>query len=143
MTHLKNLLAVRAKLADPKHFTAGCVARNAEGLPTDLGRYDAVSWCLIGAAYAVGVRDVDAFAAALVRHMDPTHLISDGADPSRTCMSYSDRRGHAGVLALLDRAIEAERKASRQRQIDQLLEPALCGATGSGAGPEKVTESVA
>ena len=119
---LGNLRAVRARIARPQCWTRGALARNAEGFATGPTRPDAVSWCLVGAIYAAAgstqYDEATVIARMLTSFMND-QTIRTGEEPFY-CMVYNDRRSHAEVLALLDRAIEAERARRRQRTIDAL-----------------------
>jgi hypothetical protein len=98
MTILETLVATRALLTPPEHWTKGASQRDANGNKCHPG--DAVCWCLVGALYYIAPPDLDAgwHAARLLEDNIPHKRIDiANDDPSTT---------HADVLHWLDVAIE-------------------------------------
>lgn len=91
----KVLIAARAVIADPKNWTKGSFAKDANGHKRYAIAPEAVCWCALGAVMRVGANDV-LFGAAC--------YWLDGA--AGTWMGgYNDAHTHAEVLEVFDRAI--------------------------------------
>jgi hypothetical protein len=101
------LVAARAKIADPAHWTKGYWARRANGFTCIPRDPMAVCWCVGGAIEAClgGRLGFD----ALMEKLEPiaTEILGptqpDGS--KRRVTFLNDHLGHAAALDLLDRAI--------------------------------------
>lgn len=101
-TVLEALEQARKLISERKHWTQRTYARTAYGRPLDNPRdWRACKWCLDGALIKV------------TNETGPYNAIWDILNrltgPYVTPIGYNDAHTHAEVIALLDRAIEAER----------------------------------
>jgi hypothetical protein len=87
------LMAMRVLLADRGAWTQRTAARDADNKIVDCWSDKARSWCLVGAAHALGYHEIIG---------DTLELIVAG-----DYGNFNDTHTHAEVLAALDRAIEA------------------------------------
>lgn len=94
MDDLELLTRVRERLARTEAWTQGERARNAAGWRCDPRSAYAVSWCVLGAAIAVGSDDEQI-----------VEIFGDVA-PHTNIVAFNDTRTHAEVLARLDAAIK-------------------------------------
>lgn len=101
MTVLDALIAGRALIEDPKHWTRKFNARDADGHPVwNTKTQEPISWCSLG---------------ALSKVTEGTTKVYNGAyKVLRACVDagvsdFNDSHSHSEVLALWDKAIEAER----------------------------------
>ena len=106
MTTLEQLKAVKELIGTPERWTKGAAARNSRGDSTVPLAADACCWCVVGAVSIVDGCDVRAF-DAVGTHLPPfalgsIHIYNDL--PTTT---------HSDIMALLDRAIEAEEKKGK------------------------------
>jgi hypothetical protein len=100
------IVAARARIADPAHWTQKAYARTADKEACGPNSPNAVCWCA---------------AAALECHnvISPAHLLAElgalpVADPDMfTLTSWNDSHTHAEVLELFDRAIVAAQDPAR------------------------------
>ena len=101
---LETLTAVRELLSDPKRWTQGAMARDAQGNGVGHSSSDAACWCLDGAIrYAERHKPWRPGSPAFAALRERLHYTS--------VAMFNDSSEHAEVLALLDRAIEGERGA--------------------------------
>lgn len=102
---LETLKAARALIADPKHWTRGTFARDANGEPCASGAVEAVCFCALGALKRVAPSWtlVDAIQQHIY-NLDREALMLGVA-------GINDNLGHAAVLALFDRVIAHLEKA--------------------------------
>ncbi len=96
MIYKDDLERVYALIEDPKRWTTGVFARNADGEETAPLDESASCWCLYGAAGKSGLRSSQFFAAVKKDNMDYRSDLSE----------FNDNRDHAEVLDLLRKAIE-------------------------------------
>jgi len=100
------LIAARARIEKPEHWTQGCYARASDGSEVLPESPNAVCWCALGAIRVV-----------LGGHFDPLGpfdkaeyalmgVLPDGAS-SPYVSDYNDNRSHRSVLRLYDKAIDA------------------------------------
>jgi len=122
MTTKELLIAARALIADPEHFTQRWFAARAdgsteskEGYSLEINDPEATRFCSLGALYHVaGETSEEAYEAAralkkaawpIIRHHgDEATVRSNGKDPS---VYVTDKYGHAAALAMYDAAIAA------------------------------------
>lgn len=104
LTPLDVLVAARKLIDDPKHWTKGTYARNAEGDHSVPDSDKATCWCSIGAIMraAHGQPFVDTKAIAALHRTGVTNVAG-----------FNDAVGrkHFEVLKLFDNAIAQEREA--------------------------------
>ena len=107
MTTLEILLAARAKIEKPECWTQRAFARNRNQEPVSMWSCHATCWCATGAISAVS-RDV----SPLTAWNRAASLLNESARQFgfRSAFFANDSSDHAGVLAMFDRAIEAERE---------------------------------
>lgn len=103
---LTDLLAVRELLSAPERWTQGCAARDRLSCPVAWDSGEATCWCLLGAvARAVPV--------VLRQHAINQAICSVlGASENMSGFNDAPERAHAEVLAVIDKAIAAERRAA-------------------------------
>jgi hypothetical protein len=99
---LQDLRAARALIEDPKRWTKGEEARNADGDPIHPSKPEAVCWCALGATIRVGGNRAD------LRTLTMACALRDAEPSGFGVVDVNDRDGHAAVLALYDRAIAKE-----------------------------------
>lgn len=111
------LRRVRRVLGYPHRFCQGAYAKNADGWAVPTDHPSATQWCLVGGILrgeSGGAKDVFALrggkgTAAQYDALDALHACipkSFKARPSKGRVSaYSDEKGHAAVVKLLDKAI--------------------------------------
>jgi hypothetical protein len=90
------LIAGRALIADPEHWTQGAIARNLENRSINSDRADACKFCSIGALNKCSTNKNSAPIIALMVTMEG----------NVSC--FNDTHTHAEVLAAWDRAIANE-----------------------------------
>ena len=90
---LSKLRDVRDLIADPEHWTTGAYARNGKGNPIGIDSTSAVRWCLIGACIKLEGPCGLAYSALSLQAK------------GKLLLNVNDFEGHAGVLALIDKAI--------------------------------------
>ena len=98
---LKDLKAMRRRLAKRANWTQGAGARNRHGKPVRPESVSAVRWCLVGATFMTTTPWWRVI--GILKHCSGS-----------PCMSaWNDRKGrtHAEVLSLLDEAIAKARAA--------------------------------
>ena len=105
-----NLVAARALIADPLRWTQASYARNAHGDQAAIGSDEACQWCGLGAIY----RQSDRFSDGGRDHWVPgleeltAAGIAESKDPYFQRIDViNDTHGHAAVMRVYDRAIEA------------------------------------
>ncbi len=92
----KILVAARAKIADPKHWTQNQYARDANGCMVQPEADNACQWCAAGAIIsAVWDGKTDLY--------DARKILEHYANSRLTI--YNDTHSHEDVLALFDRAL--------------------------------------
>ncbi|MEH2517432.1 hypothetical protein V1279_003005 [Bradyrhizobium sp. AZCC 1610] len=119
----ETLIAARAIIADPAHWTKHAHARDAAGEPVTLDAPNATCFCLDGAiakasdvhidAFGHWVRDehyfkTSEFLRGVLQEASGKHSYVAVNDGSAYC---NDETGHPGVLALLDLGIEKAKQA--------------------------------
>jgi hypothetical protein len=95
MTPLQLLIAARARIADPAHWTQFAMARDSEGQSVAARSPRAVSWCMTGALSYYS--DDASWWSAYLR-------LSTQVDYGRL-VEFGNTHTHAEVLAAFDRAI--------------------------------------
>ena len=101
------LINARTLIANPAHWTNGTLARTADDHYVDWYDRSAAKWCAQGAIYRA--------AYDLVGDQKEATRIGDEAAKSiyRPCWRFAslhninDRQGHAAVLAVFDKALQA------------------------------------
>jgi hypothetical protein len=108
MTTLEILIAGRARIDTPERWTRGDWARDANGVGVEPLSPDAVCFCAMGAVDAAAASEEYAVylrAVAALRDAIPKGLRLISVPTYQDC----DTTTHADVMAMFDRAIEAER----------------------------------
>ena len=100
MTTAETLRAARELIADPEHWTQGCLARNKDGQPALYDGRSACSWFAIGAIRRTADDPYPAM-EALDRAAGASRLYMVGH-----AAAVNDTRDHAAVMDMFDRAIE-------------------------------------
>lgn len=100
MENVKSLLiAAKAVIADPKHWTQGAFARRANNLVADsASSSDACQWCAVGALRKVDPSHSDAYADALC-------LLSDQTPNRGLVAVFNDQVTHGQIMEIFDAAI--------------------------------------
>lgn len=97
------LRAARARIADPKNWTQGALARDSNGREAPEASEKAVCWCARGAYYA---EDFSSFyGGEEMLDLAAMELFDSYVE------NVNDYRQHSDVLALYDRAIELAEQA--------------------------------
>lgn len=107
---LQAIARARNLISDPDKWCQGAQARASDGFETPALNPDACSWCawgaLISAAYDLTGHPRD---ATLLANNAACLLHEDIVDFGITVLfSKNDNEGHAAVLALFDKALQAE-----------------------------------
>lgn len=128
-TDLEILIAARAVIADPAHWTQGIQAATVDGSPTNPWSPDAAQFCAIGGvSKAIAVQTFDDWHSVcslpVIRALfdaipKDSHWRAHAAGPAVAL--FNNHHKHHDVLALFDRAIENERAKNRQAVIDGML----------------------
>ena len=100
MNTLELLKAARALIRDPKCWTVGAFARAADGGRVQAGDARAVSWCLAGALYHLGL-----FASEDRPGEAKKALVNALPGGGTTLAEFNDSHTHPEVLAVYDAAI--------------------------------------
>lgn len=106
MTTSEVLRTARAKIEKPENWTQGAWARDADQHDMMPQMAGACSFCAMGAVQFI-TGESEAFYVsmqALKRSLETAHV---------SVLAFNDTHTHAEVLALFDRAIEAEEKEGR------------------------------
>ncbi|HYE76802.1 MAG TPA: hypothetical protein VEI97_02340, partial [bacterium] len=114
---VRDLLAARALIADPAHWTRHMLAMGADGLPTAPRHEAAVSFCVRGAIFRVtgeptwweewgGARPrFEAADRALAAAVPADFELPNGLERPHSPALFNNSRSHAEVLDLIDRAV--------------------------------------
>lgn len=99
------LQRVRERLSDPRRWTRGADARDADGDTVGVRNAAAVCWCLKGALAAEWdafefTKDYELLGAAMMEKSRSPHPVA--------ITTFNDTHTHAEVLALIDRALEMD-----------------------------------
>jgi hypothetical protein len=100
------LMNARALIADPAHWAWGTLASTASGQSVDPCHPSATQWCAAGALYRA--------AYDLVGDRDEARRIGNKVAStvyprrwwSGSLPAFNDRRGHAAVLEVFDKALQ-------------------------------------
>lgn len=93
----ETLIKAKALITDPKNWTQGAYARTGDGVPVPLSHSAAVCFCSMGAIRRIS-GELGAPYQALKREIGPSDMVCE----------YNDSHTHEEVLALFDKAIEAQ-----------------------------------
>jgi hypothetical protein len=98
------------RIEDPRAWTRGALARNADGQGANVVSPSAVCWCAMGAVRCEGGYDSVAEAArdALCASADAMGAFDHNA---LSAVELNDTRTHADVMEMFRRAIARERAA--------------------------------
>ena len=101
------LINARALIADPEHWTSGKLACTADG--HQVAWYDrlASKWCALGAIYRAAYDLVGDQKQAMRIGDELAVSIRPGSWFRGTLPAINDARGHAAVLAVFDKALQA------------------------------------
>lgn len=120
MTTLEILTAARDLIAHRDHWIQGALSRNAHGMIVEPTAADAVQWCVTGACRKTADGYLGSLARAISRlchTLYPNYAFDDWTDKLALATTlvgeWNDRPEpgrHADVIALLDRAIEEEKR---------------------------------
>ena len=101
------LINARALIADPEHWTTGALACAADGHQVEWHDHSATKWCAMGAIYRAAYNLVG----------DPREATRIGNEVAKSVCpmrwfrgslhTINDARGHAAVLAVFDKALQA------------------------------------
>lgn len=97
MTPREILIAARALIAEPEHWTQRAAARNRLGMPVGALEPSACCWCAAGALFRVAGRFNDRGYYAGMKALCP--VTGPGV------VVLNDMSTHADVLAMFDKAI--------------------------------------
>jgi hypothetical protein len=101
------LIDARALIADRAHWTSGTLARNADGHHVDWYDHSAAKWCAMGAIYRAAYdlvgdpKEATRIGNKVAQRVCPPRWLH-GRLPT-----INDGLGHAAVLALFDKALQA------------------------------------
>src|SRR3989442_13897257 len=102
------LINARALIADPAHWTRGTLACNVNNRKVEWHDPSATKWCAMGAIYRAAYDLVGDLQEAtrignevVVKSVSPTRWFRGGLPV------INDMRGHAAVLKLFDKALQA------------------------------------
>ena len=97
------LIKAKAVIADPKHWTKGWYAHNAEGQDVGPAEPDAVCWCSLGALHAVA-HEENTYNTRLTA---AGYLDKVSAECGYTSThSFNDNSSHETVMKAWDEAIK-------------------------------------
>jgi hypothetical protein len=103
------LINARALIAEPAHWTRATLARTADDRRVGWDDPSASKWCALGAIYRAGhdlLGDVDE--ATRIGKEVAQSICPPGSSLLREDLAtVNDRRGHAAVLGVFDKALEA------------------------------------
>ena len=104
------LIKAKAVIADPKHWTKGWYAHNAEGQDVEPAEPDAVCWCSLGAivkvAHEEGVKDIR-FKATEYLDKATEYLAKVSAECGYNGIpDFNDNSSHEAVMKAWDRTIK-------------------------------------
>ena len=101
------LINARALIADPAHWTSGFLACTAAGHNVHWSDHSATKWCAMGAIYRTAYdlvgdpREATRIGNEVAKSVCPTRWFRGGLP------AINDVRGHAAVLAIFDKALQA------------------------------------
>ena len=106
--HKQVLINARALIADPAHWTRGTLASTSDDHQVEWYDHSATKWCAMGAIYRA--------ANDLVGNPKEATRISNEVATSVCPLGWlrvslptiNDARGHAAVLAVFDKALQAD-----------------------------------
>jgi hypothetical protein len=105
-TILNHLIAAKALISDPAHWTRAYYAKKKNGEACEAWDNDAVCWCSYGALRkTAGLRHSGDMSDD---YYTAENVLYDAAGPHGV-VEINDTQNHADVMAMFDRAIEAER----------------------------------
>ena len=102
------LVNARALIADRAHWTIGTLACTADGRRVSWHDSSASKWCAQGAIYRAAYdligdqKQATRIGNEVARSICPTRWVRGG-----DLAAINDRRGHATVLAVFDKALQA------------------------------------
>ena len=102
------LINARALIADPAHWTSGTLACTANGWPVAWDDRSASKWCAQGAIYRAASdllgdqKEATRIGNEVANNICPRRWLSRPPLPI-----LNDKQGHAAVLAVFDKALEA------------------------------------
>ena len=102
------LINARALIADPSHWTVGTLATTARGHPVAWHAGTARKWCAQGAIYRAAYDLIGDQKKAMrigndvMKSICPTRWLSGAG-----LATINDSQGHAAVLAVFDKALQA------------------------------------
>lgn len=99
MNTLETLIKARDLIQDKAHWIKGVLAADKDGYECSVSK--AARWCSVGAVFNIQGDENG--------HSPAFKALSDAADGS--IAEFNDSNTHAAVIAMFDRAIEAERAA--------------------------------
>jgi hypothetical protein len=118
MNTVELLKAARELVANPKTWTKGEMARDANGHPTGWGDSDAVCWCAMGAMAKVDDDDdrracfsADTHLHRAARRLYPAAV--KRRDDMAPLAAVNDVRGRKAALACFDAAIRSAKRAGK------------------------------
>jgi hypothetical protein len=101
------LINARALIADPAHWTRGTLASTANGRQVGWHDQSATKWCAMGAIYRAAYdlvgdpKEATRIGDEVAKSVCPNHWLSGGLP------AINDVRGHAAVLKVFDKALQA------------------------------------
>lgn len=101
------LINARALIADPAHWTRGTLACDANGRTVEWHDQSATKWCAMGAIYRAAYdlvgdqREATRIGDEVAKTVRPNRWFGGGLPV------INDARGHAAVLKVFDKALEA------------------------------------
>lgn len=103
------LIAAKAVIADPKHWTKGAIAKNSDGYSTYVSSETASCWCSVGAYYRVA-EAIDETPIAITAFETLTRAAT-AFGRFLSVADMNDASDHATVMSVWDKAIELAKEA--------------------------------
>ena len=101
------LINARTLIADPAHWTTGTLACTATGHQVQWHDRSATKWCAMGAIYRAAYdlvgdpKEATRIGNVVAQRVCPSRWLRAGLP------AINDARGHAAVLAVFDKALQA------------------------------------
>jgi hypothetical protein len=98
------LINAKALIADPKNWTQGVFARNADGYSTGVHEEDAICFCTLGAIAVAG--DNQKWAQQIAINTLSKIITVNASNDAVSVGAFNDTHTHEEVMELFDKAIK-------------------------------------
>ena len=107
------LIKAKAVIADPKHWTQGCYAKDAEGQSVGSTKSDAVCWCSVGAAEKVTCEE-----NAHIARFAAMQYLSEASEKFgySNIPEFNDNSSHEIVMKAWDEAIKLAKESENENR---------------------------